>query len=195
MRDDVSYTNNNNIPNWLAVHWQLILAEASNNLIYFLKRIWFDSVVCSAFSSIHPSDGESIAHISTSSFKDNLSKPRLFGGNTFDSTWRCQKVASTMCVCKRWRKTTFSMKVMFIFFLSIALARIHLHPCFFLFVYKMCSYKLTTMRFHIFAASATVVQTVEQPARSINFCGLLYSRLYITLAPSPGSHCHGEKRP
>lgn len=54
MRDDVSYTNNNNIPNWLAVHWQLILAEASNNLIYFLKRIWFDSVVCSAFSSIHP---------------------------------------------------------------------------------------------------------------------------------------------
>lgn len=24
------------------VHWQLILAEASNNLIYFHKRIWFD---------------------------------------------------------------------------------------------------------------------------------------------------------
>lgn len=48
--------------------------------------------------------------------------------------------------------------------------------------------QLTTMRFHIFAASATVVQTVLQPAKSINFCGLLYSRLYITLAPRPGSH-------
>lgn len=71
---------------------------------------------------------------------------------------------------------------------------LHLYPCF-LCVYKMCSHKLTTMRFHIFAASATVVQTVEQPARSINFCGLLYSRLYITLAPSPGSHCHVEKHP
>lgn len=48
---------------------------------------------------------------------------------------------------------------------------------------------LTTIRFHIFAASATVVQTVLQPANNINFCGLLYSKLYITLAPSPGSHC------
>lgn len=51
------------------------------------------------------------------------------------------------------------------------------------------------MRFHIFAASATVVQTVLQPAKSINFCGLLYSRLYITLAPKPGSHCkHKEMK-
>lgn len=49
------------------------------------------------------------------------------------------------------------------------------------------------MRFHIFAASATVVQTVLQPAKSINFVGLLYRRLYITLAPKPGSHCkHNE---
>lgn len=47
---------------------------------------------------------------------------------------------------------------------------------------------LTTMRFHILAASATVVQTVEQPARSSSFCGGLYSRLYMTLAPRPGSH-------
>lgn len=56
--------------------------------------------------------------------------------------------------------------------------------------------ELTTMRFHIFAASATVVQTVLQPAKSINFCGLLYSRLYITLAPRPGSHCkHIKENP
>lgn len=48
---------------------------------------------------------------------------------------------------------------------------------------------LTTMRFHIFAASATVVQTVLHPASSISFCGLLYKRLYMTLAPRPGSHC------
>lgn len=32
---------------------------------------------------------------------------------------------------------------------------------------------LTTIRFHILAASATVVQTVLQPASSISFCGLL----------------------
>lgn len=53
---------------------------------------------------------------------------------------------------------------------------------------------ITTMRFHIFAASATVVQTVLQPANSISFCGLLYNKLYMTLAPSPGSHWKGEKR-
>lgn len=44
------------------------------------------------------------------------------------------------------------------------------------------------MRFHIFAASATVVQTVLQPANNISFWGLLYRRLYMTLAPKPGSH-------
>lgn len=49
------------------------------------------------------------------------------------------------------------------------------------------------MRFHIFAASATVVQTVLHPARSMSFCGLLYNRLYITLAPRPGSHCKRRK--
>jgi len=32
---------------------------------------------------------------------------------------------------------------------------------------------LTTIRFHILAASATVVQTVLHPANSISFCGLL----------------------
>lgn len=47
---------------------------------------------------------------------------------------------------------------------------------------------LTTTKFHIFAASATVVQTVLHPANNINFCGLLYKRSYITLAPRPGSH-------
>lgn len=65
----------------------------------------------------------------------------------------------------------------------------------FLFAHKTTQKLLTTMRFHIFAASATVVQTVLQPAKSINFCGLLYSRLYITLAPKPGSHCkHKEMK-
>lgn len=48
---------------------------------------------------------------------------------------------------------------------------------------------LTTTKFHILAASATVVQTVLQPANNINFWGLLYKRSYITLAPRPGSHC------
>lgn len=57
-----------------------------------------------------------------------------------------------------------------------------------------CRCILTTMRFHILAASATVVQTVLQPASSISFCGLLYNRLYITLAPSPGSHCKWEAK-
>lgn len=47
---------------------------------------------------------------------------------------------------------------------------------------------LTTTRFHILAASATVVHTVLQPANSINFWGLLYNKLYITDAPRPGSH-------
>jgi hypothetical protein len=47
---------------------------------------------------------------------------------------------------------------------------------------------LTTTKFHIFAASATVVHTVLQPASSINFWGLLYKRSYMTLAPRPGSH-------
>lgn len=51
---------------------------------------------------------------------------------------------------------------------------------------------LTTTKFHILAASATVVQTVLQPAKSISFWGLLYSKLYITEAPSPGSHYKGK---
>jgi hypothetical protein len=51
---------------------------------------------------------------------------------------------------------------------------------------------LTTTKFHILAASATVVQTVLQPAKSISFWGLLYSKLYITEAPSPGSHYKGN---
>lgn len=50
------------------------------------------------------------------------------------------------------------------------------------------SLALTTTKFHIFAASATVVHTVLQPANNINFWGLLYKRSYITLAPRPGSH-------
>lgn len=192
MRDDVLYTNNNNIPNWLAVHWQLILAEASNNLIYFLKRIWFDSVVCSAFSSIHPMVNLSLTfqrHPSktTSASHDCLVEILLIrrdGARRWHR--RCVYVNDDGKQHFQWKSCSFSS------FLSLSLASISI-PVFFL--YKMCSYKLTTMRFHIFAASATVVQTVEQPARSINFCGLLYSRLYITLAPSPGSHCHVEKRP
>ena len=42
------------------------------------------------------------------------------------------------------------------------------------------------------AASATVVQTVEHPAKSISFCGGLYKRSYMTSAPNPGSHWETE---
>lgn len=52
---------------------------------------------------------------------------------------------------------------------------------------------LTTTKFHIFAASATVVQTVLQPANNMSFLGLLYSKSYMTDAPSPGSHCKTNK--
>lgn len=53
---------------------------------------------------------------------------------------------------------------------------------------------LTTTKFHILAASATVVQTVEQPARSMSFTGSLYRRSYIAAAPSPGSHLEKKKK-
>jgi hypothetical protein len=66
--------------------------------------------------------------------------------------------------------------------------RLHAHKS------SITSQILTTTKFHIFAASATVVHTVLQPANNINFWGLLYKRSYITLAPRPGSHCKEIRR-
>lgn len=53
---------------------------------------------------------------------------------------------------------------------------------------------LTTMRFHMRAASATRVDTELQPGISTILMGSVYSRSYSSLVASPGSHCAQRQR-